>query len=58
MARKHPKKPIYVTFMGDHVHNVACKAYLEPRGVPCYMLVEEAFEVLGILARCRTALQG
>jgi acyl-CoA synthetase (NDP forming) len=57
LAAKHPKKPIYVTFMGDHVHNVACKAYLEPRGVPAYMLVEEPFEVLGILARCRAAMR-
>ncbi len=57
LAKKHPTKPIYVTFMGDHVHNVACKAFLEPRGVPAYMLVEEPFEVLGVLARCRAALQ-
>ena len=27
------------------------------RGVPAYMLVEEPFEVLGVLARCRAALQ-
>jgi acetyltransferase len=56
IAKKHPDKPVLVTFMGDHHHNVACKAYLEPRGVPAYMLVEEPFEVLGVLARCRRAL--
>ena len=56
LVKKHPDKPVYITFMGQHQHNVAAKAYLEPRGVPCYMLVEEPFEVLGILARCRTAM--
>lgn len=56
LARKHRRKPFYVTFMGQHEHNVAAKAYLEPRGVPCYMLVEEPFEVLSVLSRCRRSL--
>jgi hypothetical protein len=34
----------------------AAKAYLEPRGVPTFPLIEEPFEVLSILARCRKAL--
>jgi acyl-CoA synthetase (NDP forming) len=53
LAKKHPAKPVYVTFMGEHKHNVAAKDYLEPRGVPCYMEVEQPFEVLSLLARCR-----
>ena len=56
LARKHRRKPFYVTFMCQHEHNVAAKAYLEPRGVPCYMQVEEPFEVLSVLARCRRSL--
>ena len=56
LAAKYPAKPIYVTFMGQHEHNVAAKAYLEPKGIPAYILVEEPFEVLGVLARCRAAL--
>ena len=56
LARKYPAKPVYVTFMGQHEHNVAAKAYLEQRGVPAYMLVEEPFEVLSVLARCRAAM--
>ena len=56
LARKYPKKPVYVTFMGQHERNVEAKAYLEPRGVPAYMLVEEPFEVLGVLARCRATM--
>jgi acyl-CoA synthetase (NDP forming) len=57
LARRYPEKPLYVTFMGAHEHDVAAKAYLEPRGVPCYMLVEEPFEVLAVLARCRRAME-
>jgi acyl-CoA synthetase (NDP forming) len=53
LAKKYPTKPVYVTFMGQHEHNVAAKAYLEPRGVPCYMEVEQPFEVLSLLATCR-----
>jgi acyl-CoA synthetase (NDP forming) len=56
LAVKYADKPVYVTFMGAHEHDVAAKAYLEPRGVPCFMLVEEPFEVLAVLARCRRAL--
>ena len=53
LKNKFSKKPIFVTFMGDHRHNVDAKKFLEPRGVPCYMLVEEPFEVLALLAECR-----
>ena len=56
LAGRFPEKPIYITFMGQHEHNVAAKSFLETRGVPAYMLVEEPFEVLGILARCRATM--
>jgi len=57
LARKYPTKPVYATFMGAHEHDVTAKAYLEPRGIPCFMLVEEAFEVLAVLARCRASVR-
>lgn len=57
LARDYPEKPILVTFMGQHEHNVAAKTFLDTNGVPAYMLVEEPFEVLGILARCRAAMK-
>ncbi len=57
LAKKYKSKPVYVTFMGEHEHNVAAKNYLEPRGVPCYMLVEQAFDVLGKLAECRASMR-
>ncbi len=56
-SKKYPSKPVYATFMGEHKHNVAAKEYLEPRGIPCYMQVEEPFEVLSILAECRKSMR-
>ena len=56
LVGRFPAKPVYITFMGQHEHNVAAKTFLETRGVPAYMLVEEPFEVLGILARCRAVM--
>ena len=32
------------------------KAFLEPKGVPTFRLIEEPFEVLSILHRCRVAM--
>jgi len=57
LAERHPEKPILVTFTGDKGCMEAAKAFLEPRGVPTYPLIEEPFETLSILYRCRLALQ-
>ena len=57
LAHKYPEKPIYVTFSGEKKHMEAAKAFLEPRGVPTFPLIEEPFEVLSILARCRKAME-
>ena len=57
LARKYPEKPIYVTFSGEKKHMEAAKAFLEPRGVPTFPLIEDPFEVLSILARCRQAME-
>ena len=56
LARRYPEKPLYVTFSGQKKHMDAAKAYLEPRGVPTFPLIEQPFEVLSILARCRNAM--
>ena len=56
LAEKYPEKPIYVTFSGDKKHMDAAKAFLEPKGVPTYTLIEEPFEVLNILAKCKKAM--
>ena len=56
LAKSYPEKPLYVTFSGEKKHMEAAKAFLEPRGVPTFPLIEESFEVLSILNRCRKAM--
>lgn len=56
LAQRHAEKPILVTFSGEIKHYETAKAFLEPKGVPTYPLIEEPFEVLGILAQCRKAM--
>jgi acyl-CoA synthetase (NDP forming) len=56
LARKYREKPIYVTFSGDKECMETAKAYLEPKGVPTFPLIEEPFEILSVLAQCRKAL--
>jgi acyl-CoA synthetase (NDP forming) len=56
LARNYREKPIYVTFSGDKECMETAKAFLEPKGVPTFPLIEEPFEILSILAQCRKAL--
>jgi acetate---CoA ligase (ADP-forming) len=56
LAREFPEKPIYATFTGEKKHMDAGKDFLEPKGVPTFPLIEEPFDVLAILAQCRTAM--
>ena len=56
LAQRYPDKPLYVAFTGQKKHMDAAKAFLEPRGVPTFPLIEEPFEALSILARCRQAM--
>ncbi|MEE9400210.1 MAG: acetate--CoA ligase family protein, partial [Dehalococcoidales bacterium] len=56
LARNYPEKLLYVTFSGEKKHMEAAKAFLEPRGVPTFPLIEQPFEVLSILNRCRQAM--
>ncbi len=53
LARKYPEKPIYATFSAEKKHMEAAKAFLEPKGVPTFPMIEEPFEVLSILTQCR-----
>jgi len=57
LARKYPEKPVYVTFSGEKKHMDAGKAFLEPRGVPTFPLIEEPFEVLSLLTQCRRFME-
>ena len=53
LARKYPEKPIYATFSAEKKHMEAAKAFLEPKGVPTFPMIEEPFAVLSILTQCR-----
>ncbi|UCD90831.1 MAG: acetate--CoA ligase family protein [Desulfobacterales bacterium] len=57
LARKYPHKPIFVTFSGEKQYMEECKEYLEKRGVPTFPEIEQPFEVLSILARCRSVME-
>jgi acyl-CoA synthetase (NDP forming) len=56
LARRYPEKPVYVTFSGQKEHMEKAKAFLEPRGVPTFPLIEDPFEVLDIAYRCGQAM--
>lgn len=57
LAKNYPEKLLYVTFSAEKKHMEAAKAFLEPRGVPTFPLIEEPFEVISILNRCRKAME-
>jgi acyl-CoA synthetase (NDP forming) len=57
LARKYPEKPLLVTFSGEKKYMEACKRHIEPAGVPTFPDIEQPFEVLSILARCRRAMK-
>jgi len=56
IARKYPEKPIYVSFTGDKKPEEEAKAFLEANGVPTFPMIEDPFEALEIMARCRKAM--
>lgn len=56
LARKHPDKPLLVTYSGEMRYMEECKRILEPAGVPTFPEIEQPFEVLSILVRCRMAM--
>ena len=57
LAARYPEKPIYISFSGDTACNAATKAFLEPRGVPTFPLIEDSFKALDILVRCRASMK-
>ena len=56
LARKYPEKLIMATFSAEKECIEECKAYLEPRGIPTFLDIEQPFEVLSILVRCQQAM--
>ncbi len=58
LAGKYPDKPVYVAFASGKEQMDAAREYLEPNGIPTFPLVEQPFEVLSVLCRCRKLLAG
>jgi acetate---CoA ligase (ADP-forming) len=56
LRETYPRKPILVGFSGDKDCMEACKAYLEPRGMPTFFEMESPFVALSILVRCAQAV--
>jgi acyl-CoA synthetase (NDP forming) len=57
LHNNYPEKPIYVTFSGEKKHMDAAKSFLEPQGIPTFPLIEDPFEILSILVKCRKVMQ-
>ena len=55
LADRHPAKPVLVSFTGDKRCMDECRDFLEPRGVPTFIQIEEPFLALSILSRCAEA---
>ena len=53
LSGKYPHKPIYVSFTGDKPSFDVAREYLEKRSIPVFFPVEDVFEILPILCRCR-----
>jgi acyl-CoA synthetase (NDP forming) len=57
LAERHPGKPVLVSFTGDKKCIDECREFLEPKGVPTFMQIEEPFHALSILSRCADAMK-
>jgi acyl-CoA synthetase (NDP forming) len=57
LSSKFPHKPIYVSFTGDKQSYEEAKAFLEPLSIPVFVPLEDIFETLEVLCRCREALE-
>jgi acyl-CoA synthetase (NDP forming) len=56
LASRYPHKPIYVSFTGDKQCYEQAKALLEGHSIPTFIPLEDIFETLEVLSRCREAL--
>jgi acyl-CoA synthetase (NDP forming) len=53
LSAKYPHKPVYAGFTGDRSAYAQARDYLEERSIPVFAPVEDIFEILPILCRCR-----
>lgn len=55
-ARQYPQKPLLVTFSAEKPYMESFKEALESRNVPTFPEIEQPFEALAMLWRCRRAM--
>ncbi len=56
LSAQYPHKSIYVSFTGDKQRYEQAKAFLEQRSIPVFVPLEDVFETLEVLCRCREVL--
>jgi acyl-CoA synthetase (NDP forming) len=56
LSAKYPHKSIYVSFTGDKKIYEQARALLEEHSIPVFVPLEDVFETLEVLCRCREAL--
>lgn len=56
LAERYPEKPILVGYTGDKDCIEEFRRQIEPEGIPSFLEIEQPFEVLSILVRCREAM--
>ncbi len=57
LAAKYPGKAVYVGFTGDKAATDQIRQILESGSVPVFTPMEDIFEILPVLCRCRQALE-
>jgi acyl-CoA synthetase (NDP forming) len=56
LSARHPHKPIYVSFTGDKPAFDRARDFLENHSIPVFVPLEDIFETLQVLCRCREAM--
>jgi acyl-CoA synthetase (NDP forming) len=56
LSTKYRHKSIYVSFTGDKKSYEQARALLEGHSIPVFVPLEDVFETLEVLCRCREAL--
>ena len=56
LSSQHPQKPIYVSFTGDKPSFDRARDFLEKNSIPVFVPLEDIFETLQVLGRCREAM--
>ncbi len=56
LAARYPRTPVYTGFTGDKETMDQIREFLEEHSIPVFTPMEDIFEILPVLCRCREAL--